>query len=222
MRVAMSGTVGMTAIALVVVASVTPVGAQAAGSPQPGTSASPSRTGYTAPDLRRDLAAVRAAGGGDVNVVARVDGPQGALRARYGTAGTGSKAPVPWDAQFRVASTTKTFTAVVVLQLVAEGRLSLGDTVEHWLPGVVGGNGNDGSRITVRDLLQQSSGVYDYITDPDVQDRIRNGFEENRYDATPAGELVAIAMRHRPCSPRDRRARHVSGHTPTPTICSRQ
>ncbi|WP_328315649.1 serine hydrolase domain-containing protein [Streptomyces sp. NBC_00388] len=133
-----------------------------------------------------------------MNVVARVDGPQGALRARYGTAGTGSKAPVPWDAQFRVASTTKTFTAVVVLQLVAEGRLSLGDTVEHWLPGVVGGNGNDGSRITVRDLLQQSSGVYDYITDPDVQDRIRNGFEENRYDATPAGELVAIAMRHRP------------------------
>ena len=199
MRVAMSGTARKTAVALAVVAAlVVPVGAQAAGPQQLGPTASPSRTTYTAADLRRDLAAVRTAGGGDVNVVARLDEPQGVLRARYGTAGLGSKAPVPWDAEFRVASTTKTFTAVVVLQLVAEGRLSLDDTVEHWLPGVVSGNGNDGSRITVRDLLQQTSGIYDYITDPDVQNRILNDFDENRYDATPPGELVAIAMRHHP------------------------
>ncbi|MFF7205650.1 serine hydrolase [Streptomyces sp. NPDC008141] len=49
---------------------------------------------------------------------------------------------------------TKTFVATVVLQLVAEGRLSLDDTVERRLPGVVSGNGNDGSRITVRNLLR--------------------------------------------------------------------
>lgn len=199
MRIAMSGTAGKTAVALAVVAaSALPVGAQAAGRQQSGPTASASGTSYTAADLRRDLAAVRKAGGGDVNVVARLDAPQGVLRARYGTAGLGSKAPVPWDAQFRVASTTKTFTAVVVLQLVAEGRLSLDDTVEHWLPGVVSGNGNDGSRITVRDLLQQTSGVYDYITDPDMQDALLNHFDENRYDATPPRELVAVAMRHRP------------------------
>ncbi|MEU4932265.1 serine hydrolase domain-containing protein [Streptomyces yokosukanensis] len=153
--------------------------------------------GYSAGDLRRDLAAVRAAGGGGVNVVARVDGPGGTvLRARQGTAGVGSTAPVPWDPEFRVASTSKTFTAVVVLQLVAEGRLSLDDTVERWLPGVVHGNGNDGSRITVRDLLQHTSGIYDYITDPGIQDKLLNHFDEYRYDATPPSRLVAIAMRH--------------------------
>ncbi|MGW2419450.1 serine hydrolase domain-containing protein [Streptomyces sp. NPDC001709] len=161
--------------------------------------AHPAGGGYTAGELKRDLAAVRAAGGGDVNVVARVDGPGSAvLRARYGTAGVGSTAPVPWDPEFRAASTSKTFTAVVVLQLAAEGRLSLDDTVERWLPGVVRGHGNDGSRITVRDLLQHTSGIYDYITDPGVQDKLLNHFDENRYDATPPSQLVAIAMRHAP------------------------
>ncbi|WP_369368410.1 serine hydrolase domain-containing protein [Streptomyces sp. CG4] len=155
--------------------------------------------GYSAGELRRDLAAVRAAGGGDVNVVARVDGPgRAVLRARYGTAGTGSTAPVPWDPEFRVASTSKTFTAVVMLQLAAEGRLSLDDTVERWLPGVVHGKGNDGCRITVRDLLQHTSGIYDYINDPGIRDELLHHFNKARYDATPPSQLVAIAMRHAP------------------------
>ncbi|MFE9452001.1 serine hydrolase domain-containing protein [Streptomyces sp. NPDC006739] len=164
-----------------------PAGAQATGG------------GYSAGDLRRDLAAVRTAAGGDANVVARVEGRGGAvLRARYGTTGVGSTAPVPWDPEFRVASTSKTFTAVVVLQLAAQKRLSLDDTVERWLPGVVRGHGNDGSRITVRDLLRHTSGIFDYIADPGVQDKLRNHFDENRYDATPPSQLVAIAMRHAP------------------------
>ncbi|SDN67987.1 serine hydrolase domain-containing protein [Actinacidiphila guanduensis] len=155
--------------------------------------------GYTAADLQRDLAAVRAAGGGDVNVVARVDrAGQAPLRARFGTAGLGSRQPVPWAPEFRTASSTKTFTAVVVLQLVAEGRLSLDDTVDHWLPGVVAGNGNDGSLITVRNLLQQTSGLFDYVTDPAVQERMSGHFAENRYDDTPPEQLVAIAMTHPP------------------------
>ncbi|WP_433888970.1 serine hydrolase domain-containing protein [Streptomyces sp. CA-111067] len=154
--------------------------------------------GYGEGELRHDLGVVRAAGGGDVNVVARVEGPGGVLRARFGTAGRGSVAPVPWDPEFRTASTSKTFTAVVVLQLVAEHRLSLDDTVEHWLPGTVSGHGNDGAKITVRDLLQQTSGVFDYITDPAIQDQLLNHFDENRYNATPAKELVAVAMSHPP------------------------
>ncbi|MEU2420740.1 serine hydrolase domain-containing protein [Streptomyces sp. NPDC007851] len=154
---------------------------------------------YGEDTLRRDLAAVRQAGGGDVNVLARVDGTAGGpLMARIGTRTAGSPAPIPWHAHFRVASTTKTFTATVVLQLVAEKRLSLDDTVEHWLPGVVAGNGNDGSRVTVRDLLRQTSGLYDYIDDPEIRDRLFNHFDENRYDTTPAADLVAVAMRHRP------------------------
>lgn len=200
MRVSTSGkrtVVAAWAVALAASAlAAVPAGAHGSGDgpgDRPGGA-----SGYTAADLRHDLAAVRAAGGGDVNVVARVDTPSGPLRARYGTAGAGSAAPVPWEPEFRAASTTKTFTAVVVLQLVAEGRLSLDDTVEHWLPGVVSGHGNDGSRITVRDLLRQTSGLFDYITDPVVQDQILNHFDENRYDATPAAKLVAIAVGHPP------------------------
>ncbi|MGW3128349.1 serine hydrolase domain-containing protein [Streptomyces sp. NPDC001123] len=157
------------------------------------------RHSYGADTLRQDLAAVRQAAGGDVNVLARVDRTDGApLMARIGTRTAGSSDPVPWNAHFRVASTTKTFTAAVVLQLAAEKRLSLDDTVEHWLPGVVAGNGNDGSRVTVRDLLRQTSGLYDYVDDPEVQDRLVNHFDENRYDTTPAVDLVAVAMKHRP------------------------
>lgn len=157
------------------------------------------RHSYSKDVLRRDLAGVREAGGGDVNVLARVDGPNGApLMARIGTRTADSSDPIPWNAHFRAASTTKAFTATVVLQLAAEKRLSLDDTVERWLPGVVAGNGNDGSRITVRDLLRQTSGLYDYIDDPEIQDRLINHFDESRYDATPAADLVAVAMKHRP------------------------
>jgi D-alanyl-D-alanine carboxypeptidase len=87
---------------------------------------------------------------------------------------------------------------VVVLQLAAEKRLSLDDTVAHWLPGVVAGHGNDGTRITLRDLLRHTSGLYDYVADPEIQDRLVDHFDENRYDDTPASALVAVAMRHAP------------------------
>ncbi|ANP52950.1 D-alanyl-D-alanine carboxypeptidase [Streptomyces griseochromogenes] len=152
---------------------------------------------YSAAELRRDVARVRQAGGGDVNVVARVDRPGGALQARSGTAAAGSAAPVPWGAEFRIASTTKTFVAVVVLQLAAEKRLSLDDTVEHWLPGTVSGHGNDGRRITVRDLLRQTSGLFNYTEDPGIQ-RLLQHPDANRYNDTPPAELVAIAMKHPP------------------------
>lgn len=59
------------------------------------------------------------------------------------------------DQRFRVGSVTKTFTATIVLQLAAEGRLRLGDTLEQYLPGVV----PDGKRITVRQLLNHRSGL---------------------------------------------------------------
>jgi CubicO group peptidase (beta-lactamase class C family) len=200
MRVAMTGKRTVVAAWAVALAASALAAVPAGAHPGPGGgTGTGTGSGYTNAGLRKDLAAVRTAGGGDVNVVARVDRQgAGTLRARYGTAGIGSQAPVPWNPEFRTASTTKTFTAVVVLQLVAEHKLSLDDTVQHWLPGVVSGNGNDGAKITVRDLLQQTSGIYDYITDPVVQDEILNHFDENRYDDTSPEQLVAIAMSHPP------------------------
>ncbi|MGX1548817.1 serine hydrolase domain-containing protein [Streptomyces adustus] len=66
---------------------------------------------------------------------------------------------------FRAGSITKTFIATVVLQLAAEHRLSLSDTVERHLPGLVRGAGNDGRALTLRSLLTHTSGLYDYTRD---------------------------------------------------------
>lgn len=98
-------------------------------------------------------------------VLASVRGRDG--RVRNYTAGVGNLrtgAEVPVDGQVRIASNTKTFTATVVLQLVGEGRIALDAPVERYLPGVIRGHGNDGRRITVRQLLQHTSGLPDYDT----------------------------------------------------------
>ncbi|WP_063753229.1 serine hydrolase domain-containing protein, partial [Streptomyces resistomycificus] len=63
---------------------------------------------------------------------------------------------------FRAGSLTKTFIATVVLQLAAEHRLKLSDTVEQHLPGLVRGAGNDGRALTLRALLTHTSGLYDF------------------------------------------------------------
>jgi D-alanyl-D-alanine carboxypeptidase len=101
---------------------------------------------------------------------------------------------VPPNGYFRIASTAKTFVATVVLQLVGEGRLALEDPVERWLPGVVQGNGNDGSRITIRQLLQHTHGIHD-----DFAELVSEAdFYTHRYDIYTAEQPVARAMHHQP------------------------
>jgi CubicO group peptidase (beta-lactamase class C family) len=101
------------------------------------------------------------------------DGAPGALavvrtptrirRAASGLAERGPKVTLRATDRFRIASLTKSFVATVVLQLVAEGKMRLDDTVEHWLPGLV----PNGSAITIRELLNHTSGLYSYSDDPD-------------------------------------------------------
>jgi D-alanyl-D-alanine carboxypeptidase len=95
--------------------------------------------------------------------------------------------------RFRVGSITKTFVAVVVLELVDEHRLRLGDTVERWLPGLVPGGGG----ITVRELLGHTSGLADYAGDPAF---LRRTVAQPRRRWTPR-ELVRIALAGGPVAP---------------------
>ncbi|MEV6137044.1 serine hydrolase domain-containing protein, partial [Nocardia sp. NPDC051990] len=74
----------------------------------------------------------------------------------------GVAAPYAERAHIRIGSITKTFVATVVLRLVAEGTVDLDAPIERYLPGVVQGNGNDGNRITVHQLLQHTSGLADF------------------------------------------------------------
>jgi D-alanyl-D-alanine carboxypeptidase len=86
-------------------------------------------------------------------------------KVRDYTAGFGDladKSPVPRDGRVRIGSGTKMFTAAVVLQLAGEGRLDLDAPVERYLPGLVRGEGIDGNAITVRQLLQHTSGLPEY------------------------------------------------------------
>ncbi|KUJ69833.1 serine hydrolase [Streptomyces albus subsp. albus] len=132
-----------------------------------------------------------------LNAVVRSDGVPGALasvkdrdgRTRTYTAGVGdvaTGAKVPRDGQVRIGSNTKTFTAVVMLQLVAEGKVGLDAPVDTYLPGLVRGDGIDGRRITVRQLLQHTSGLPNYTKY--LSDDIR--YYEPR-------ELLDLALQHK-------------------------
>ena len=68
----------------------------------------------------------------------------------------------PMDGEVRVGSNTKTFVAVVVMQMVQEGKVGLDEPIETYLPGLIKGEGVDGSKITVRQLLQHTSGLPEY------------------------------------------------------------
>ncbi|MEU3839163.1 serine hydrolase domain-containing protein [Streptomyces sp. NPDC028635] len=119
------------------------------------------------------------------------------------TAGVGdlrTGAPRSTADHYRVGSITKTFVATVLLQLEAEGRLSLDDSVEHWLPGVLGTNGYDGSKITLRMLLNHTSGVFNYTEDKSVAATYftKEGFYTHRFDRVAPRQLLAIALAHEP------------------------
>ncbi|MGW0363492.1 serine hydrolase domain-containing protein [Streptomyces sp. NPDC002990] len=84
---------------------------------------------------------------------------------RTHTAGLGNlttREPVPADGQVRIGSNTKTFVAVIALQLAAEQKIDLDATIDTYLPDLVRGQGIDGRHITVRQLLQHTSGLPNY------------------------------------------------------------
>ncbi|WP_371525809.1 beta-lactamase family protein [Streptomyces sp. NBC_01283] len=101
--------------------------------------------------------------------------------------------PVRADSRFRIGSMTKPFVATVVLQLVGEGRVVLDAPVERYLPGVVRGHGNDGRKITVRRLLQHTSGLSDYLNHLKPQGVIDDPLAHH-----DTRDLVRLALAHRP------------------------
>lgn len=121
-------------------------------------------------------------------------------RQWFGSAGAADlrtgREPLPQD-RFRVGSITKTFTATVVLQLAAEYTLSLDDTVDKWLPGLVSGNGHDGRGITIRQLLNHTSGIFAYTLDEGMLEKYwSTKLLEHRFDKWSPEQLVKIATAH--------------------------
>lgn len=125
-------------------------------------------------------------GQGALGVQVRVVDGRDRFTARAGVAEWGGTAPVPVDGRFRAGSITKTFVSTVVLQLAGEGRVGLDDPVGDHLPGLL----PDGDRITVRHLLQHTSGLYNYTAALPLDPA---GFETIRYKQWQPRELVALA-----------------------------
>jgi D-alanyl-D-alanine carboxypeptidase len=164
----------------------------------PTTAAATPRAGWqdrptvAAAGLQDRLDAVVAAGA--VGALAEVRDDHGVWRGTSGSASLGRHRAVPAASRFRAGSITKTFVATVVLQLVAEGRIRLTDPVEDWLPGVV----PDGDHITVRHLLDHTSGLADYLDTltlpPDP------AFLDNRWRTRSSGDLIRRALANPPTS----------------------
>ena len=120
--------------------------------------------------------------------------PQGESTVTYGTTLLGALSPPRVDTYFRAASNTKTMTAAVILQLAQENKLSLDNPVSKYVPGVP-----NGDNITVAELLNMRSGLYNYSNAPAIWESM---------DRQPArvwspAELLAIAFAHQPNFPPD-------------------
>ncbi|MDX8031167.1 serine hydrolase domain-containing protein [Lentzea sp. BCCO 10_0856] len=122
--------------------------------------------------------------GGALGVQARVTDGRQRFTARSGKADLNSNQPVPLDGRFRVGSITKTFVSTVMLQLAGEGKVDLDAPVVRYLPGLIDG------RITVRQVLQHTSGLYNYT---DALPLSPDEFEKIRYKHWSPQELLALS-----------------------------
>ena len=114
------------------------------------------------------------------------------LRAS-GTTLRGGGSTLPADARFRIGSITKTFVAVVVVQLAGEHRLNLDAPASRYLPGRPAWDG-----VTVRELLNHTSGIPDYAA---MDERFTANLVRDRARRWTADELLALAHAVRPNFP---------------------
>ena len=116
------------------------------------------------------------------------------LRLAGGVGDLGRKTPMNAGDHYKIASLTKTYTAAVVLQLVAEGKLRLSDSIERWVPGLV----PNGGKITIRQLLNHTSGLAEFDTDPRYLKPYLSG--DFGYYWAPR-KLVQMGVSHAPLFP---------------------
>ncbi|MEU2061052.1 serine hydrolase domain-containing protein [Streptomyces sp. NPDC013455] len=181
-----SATVGRGAVLGAVALSLLAVPARAATAEQDTPAAA---AGLPAPDTAGLAAVLRSAvAQGAPGALARIDDQGRTYRVTRGVADRVTGRAISTDDRFRVGSVTKTFSAVVLLQLVDEHRLSLDAPVNRYLPGLL-----PDDRITVRHVLNHRSGLYDYTNDMFAQSV--SGFEAVRKKVFTYRQLVALSLK---------------------------
>ncbi|MET9669534.1 serine hydrolase domain-containing protein [Streptomyces sp. NPDC006475] len=160
----------------------------AAAAPAAPAGAAAGATTLPSPDLTALREALRSAlAKGAPGAMARIDDHGAVRRLTEGVADKATGRAMNTDDRFRIGSVTKTFTSVVVLQLVDEGRLDLDTSVNTYLPGLL-----PDDRITVRHLLSHRSGLHDYTDE--MFARTVPGFEAVRNKVFSHRELVKLSL----------------------------
>ncbi|TWP48455.1 beta-lactamase family protein [Lentzea tibetensis] len=184
----MSGARRLAALASVAVLSVS--AATAAADPAPAL------TGST--ELKSALDGVHRAGMPGVYAEVREAGR--VWRGASGVADVSTGRPVRSDMRQRIGSITKTFTAAAVLQQVEQGRIQLDAPIGGYLPHLV--PGERGRRITVRMLLNHTSGLAEYLPYafpslkawPSLPDVSPKSLDDNRFRRFRPAELIRMGV----------------------------
>ncbi|MFD4658087.1 serine hydrolase domain-containing protein [Kitasatospora sp. NPDC058444] len=104
--------------------------------------------------------------------------------------------PVAPNSAFRIGSINKPFVAAVVLQLAAEQRISLDGTVQQYLPGTLPASFT--LPITVRQLLDHTSGLPQAVEGPEVEEDDHDGLIANRFVIETLDQVVQRTLRPHP------------------------
>jgi D-alanyl-D-alanine carboxypeptidase len=189
------------AAATVVAASVSAGTSAATTSPHSRRATSVAAGRSDAPDgpaLRSALAAVHGAGVPGVYAEVRAGGE--VWRGASGVADVRTGRSVTPSMRHRVGSITKTFTAAAVLQQVEKGRVRLDAPIGAYVPDLA--PGERGRTVTVRMLLDHTSGISDYLPSafpslagfPSLEDVSPDSLDDNRFRRFRPTELIRMGL----------------------------
>ncbi|MFJ8887291.1 serine hydrolase domain-containing protein [Streptomyces sp. NPDC102402] len=189
-----------SAALLSLLAGAVPAGAAAQQSATATTSAASTTSGLDRKALHASLDAFHQAG--MYGAYSSVRDGSAQWRGAAGVADIGTGRPMRPDYEHRVGSITKTFTSVAVLQQVAKGRIDLDAPVGGYLPQLV--PGERGRQVTVRMLLNHTSGIGDYILPafPKLVTDPGQALDEGRFRRMVPEELARLGLAAEPQAPR--------------------
>lgn len=106
----------------------------------------------------------------------------------FGTANFRLKTPNTNDTRYKIASITKAFTAVLVLQLYEQGKIDLNKPISSYLPDY---KGEGADKVTVTQLLNMTSGIHNMDADLTLESALKKGMPQYQVPHT-SDEMLTL------------------------------